>query len=50
MLSVALRSSRGPERRAGLVAVVQLVEQRAEVETLVRSTFPELQGIGDSDR
>jgi hypothetical protein len=50
MLSVALRSSRGPERRAGLVAVVQLVEQRSEVETLVRSTFPELQGIGDSDR
>jgi hypothetical protein len=43
LLGVALRSIRGPERRAGLVAVVQLVEKRAEVEPLVRSAFPELQ-------
>jgi hypothetical protein len=50
LLSVALRSVRGPERRAGLVAVVRLVEKRAEVEPLVRSTFPELQWIGESDR
>ncbi|WP_435011399.1 hypothetical protein P12x_002708 [Tundrisphaera lichenicola] len=42
LLGVALRSVRGPERRAGLVAVVGLVERRAEVEPLVRSTFPEL--------
>ena len=43
LLGVALRSVRGPERRAGLVAVVQLVESRAEVGPLVRAAFPELQ-------
>jgi len=43
LLGVALRSVRGPERRAGLVAVVRLVERRAEVGPLVRSSFPELQ-------
>jgi hypothetical protein len=43
LLGVALRSVRGPERRAGLVAVVRLVEGRAEVGDLVRSSFPELQ-------
>jgi hypothetical protein len=43
LLGVALRSVRGPDRRAGLVAVVQLVEARSEVEPLVRSSFPELQ-------
>jgi hypothetical protein len=43
LLGVALRSVRGPERRAGLVAVVRLVENRAEVAPLVRSSFPELQ-------
>ena len=43
LLGVALRSVRGPERRAGLVALVRLVEGRAEVEPLVRSSFPELQ-------
>jgi hypothetical protein len=47
LLSVALRSVRGPERRSGLVAVVRLVEKRPEVEPLVRSTFPELQWIGE---
>jgi hypothetical protein len=43
LLGVALRSVRGPERRAGLVAVVRLVENRAEVAPLVQSSFPELQ-------
>jgi hypothetical protein len=43
LLGVALRSARGPERRAGLSAVVKLVERRGEVEPLVRSAFPELQ-------
>ncbi len=43
ILGVALRSVRGPERRAGLVAVVRLVEGRAEVGPMVRATFPELQ-------
>lgn len=43
LLSIALRSVRGPERRAALVALVQLVEKRAKVEPLVRETFPELQ-------
>jgi len=46
LLGIALRSVRGPERRAGLVAVVQLVERRAELESLVRSSFPELQMTG----
>ncbi len=50
LLSVALRSTRGPERRAGLVAVVQLVENRAEVEPLVRASFPELEWIGAVER
>jgi hypothetical protein len=43
LLGVAMRSIRGPERRAGLVAVVKLLEGRAEVEPLIRSSFPELQ-------
>ena len=43
LLGVALRSVRGPEHRAGLVAVVRLIEARPEVEPLVRSAFPELQ-------
>ena len=45
LLSVALRSVRGPEWRAGLAAVVQLVEHRAEVEPLVHEAFPELQWV-----
>lgn len=43
LLGVALRSVRGPERRAALVAVVRLVERRGEMMSLVRSSFPELQ-------
>ena len=43
LLGVALRSVRGPERRAALVAVVRLVERRGQVAALVRSSFPELQ-------
>ncbi|WP_435020302.1 hypothetical protein TA3x_001753 [Tundrisphaera sp. TA3] len=42
LLGVALRSVRGPERRAGLAAVVQLVEKKPGVEPLARSSFPEL--------
>lgn len=42
LLGVALRSVRGPERRAGLVAVVQLVGRRPGVEPLARASFPEL--------
>ena len=42
LLGVALRSVRGPERRAGLVAVVQLVEARPDVEVLALAAFPEL--------
>ena len=42
ILSVALRSVRGPEWRAGLVGVVQLVEQNPHLEDLVRGAFPEL--------
>jgi hypothetical protein len=43
ILAVALRSVRGPEWRAGLAGVVQIVDRCPEVEPAVRSTFPELQ-------
>ena len=42
LLGVAMRSIRGPERRAGLVAVVQLLIRRPEVEPLVCTILPEL--------
>jgi hypothetical protein len=42
ILSVALRSIRGPEWRAGLSAVMQLLEREPGLEPLVRQTFPEL--------
>jgi len=43
LLAVALRSTRGPEWRAGLAALVQLVEKNHEAASLVRGAFPELQ-------
>src|SRR5262249_22786837 len=43
ILSVAVRSIRGPEWRAGLAGVVQLVEQNPNLQPLVREAFPELQ-------
>jgi hypothetical protein len=42
VLSVALRSVRGPEWRAGLAGVMQLVERSPELEPAVRGAFPEL--------
>ncbi len=42
ILSVALRSVRGPEWRAGLTGVVQLVQRQPELEKTVREVFPEL--------
>lgn len=42
VLAVALRSMRGPEWRAGLAAVVQLVERNSQLEPAVRQAFPEL--------
>ncbi len=42
ILSVALRSIRGPEWRAGLAAVMELIEREPGLEPLVRQTFPEL--------
>jgi hypothetical protein len=42
ILAVALRSLRGPEWRAGLVGVVQLVERNAELAPVVQQVFPEL--------
>jgi hypothetical protein len=42
ILAVALRSLRGPEWRAGLVGVVQLVERNAELAPVVAQAFPEL--------
>jgi hypothetical protein len=46
ILSVALRSIRGPEWRAGLAGVVQLVEGNPKLEPLVRAAFPELSWTG----
>jgi hypothetical protein len=43
LLGVAVRSLRGPERNAALVAVVHLVEHRPDAAPLVQDTFPELQ-------
>jgi hypothetical protein len=42
LLAVALRSSRGPERRAGLAGIAGLVARRAEAAALVSASFPEL--------
>lgn len=42
LLAVSLRSTRGPEWRAGLAALVQLVARNAAAEPLVRASFPEL--------
>jgi hypothetical protein len=42
LVSVALRSVRGPEWRAGLAGVVRMVESHPELGPVVRETFPEL--------
>ncbi|MDX1947709.1 MAG: hypothetical protein SFU86_20095 [Pirellulaceae bacterium] len=42
ILSVALRSIRGPEFRAGLAGVVQLLDRAPELASAVRLAFPEL--------
>jgi hypothetical protein len=42
VLAVAVRSVRGPEARAGLAAVVGVVEARPELAELVRRALPEL--------
>jgi len=42
VLSVAIRSVRGPEMRAGLAAVMTLLTQRPELAALVREKLPEL--------
>src|SRR5262245_16226471 len=43
ILAAALRSVRGPECRAGLAGVVQLLQRRPELEPAARGIFPELQ-------
>jgi hypothetical protein len=43
LLGVALRSLRGPERKAALAAVVRLVQTRPESAALVQRSVPELQ-------
>jgi hypothetical protein len=43
IMSVALRSLRGPEFRAGLVGVVNAVRRHPEMAALVTKIFPELQ-------
>jgi hypothetical protein len=42
LLAAALRSARGPERRAGLAAIAQLVARRPDTASRVRSSIPEL--------
>ncbi len=42
LLAAALRSARGPERRAGLAAVAELVARRPETVSLVNAAIPEL--------
>jgi hypothetical protein len=42
ILAVALRSSRGPERRAGLAAVAELAEGDVETAKALAAVFPEL--------
>lgn len=42
LLAVALRSSRGPERAAGLAAVARLAEHRDGAALAIESAFPEL--------
>lgn len=42
LLSVAVRSLRGPEFRAGLAGVVRLVEEKPELVSTIRERFPEL--------
>ena len=43
VLCVAVRSIRGPERAAGLSALVEIVDARPELEPAVRAAMPELQ-------
>jgi hypothetical protein len=45
ILSVALRSVRGPEWRAGLAGVVGLVQRRPDLESVVRQSFPDLKWL-----
>jgi hypothetical protein len=42
LLAVAMRSGRGPERRAGLAAVAALLERRPDTISQVSATLPEL--------
>jgi hypothetical protein len=42
ILAAALRSVRGPEWRAGLAGVVQMVERNRDLAPVVAETFPEL--------
>jgi hypothetical protein len=45
ILSVALRSVRGPEWRAGLAGIVGLVQRRPDLEGVVRQSFPDLKWL-----
>lgn len=45
LLAISLRSIRGPEWRAGLAGIVQLIENHPELERLVFQMFPELRPV-----
>lgn len=47
VLRVAVRSVRGPERAAGLSAVLEIAAQFPELEPQLRQEFPELKLIGE---
>ncbi len=47
ILRVAIRSVRGPERAAGLTAVVEIVTRRPELEARLQAEFPELRLVGE---
>lgn len=43
ILKIALRSIRGPEWRAGLAGVIQLVERQPQLQNLLQQSIPELE-------
>lgn len=47
ILRVAIRSVRGPERAAGLTAVVEIATRRPELEGQLQAEFPELRLVGE---
>jgi hypothetical protein len=47
VLAVAVRSIRGPERRAGLAAVMQVIEETPQLAEAIRAALPELKTVAE---